>query len=255
MPTPRDPHLDELRALRIRAYGPHADIHEDEVALARLHELEAHASDVVGDPSNHHEKTAKRGVDWIAADDASADAGQTSVEPEGDESAVSTSAVAMDSPVWWRRRVPVLWAAAGVVVGLLLGIGLTLLQPAASDQVAVLHADPDAEWPNQMFGVSPEGGQRYDEFHGLTVITYEQSTADEDSLPCLAVLTSPNGAGFAGGGCGAGPFPATVSLQITSLLPQALRDEFPEGTSLQFVRDGAQVQVHAAQPITARQTP
>lgn len=106
-----------------------------------------------------------------------------------------------------------------------------------------------------MFGASPEDGQRYNEFHGLTVVTYDQNTGDGASRPCLAVLTTPSGAGFAAGGCGAGPFPATVSLQITSLLPQALRDEFPEDTSLQFVHDDAGVQVYAAQPTTARPNP
>ncbi|MEV4688710.1 hypothetical protein [Microbacterium sp. LWH3-1.2] len=59
-----------------------------------------------------------------------------------------------------------LWTAAGVLVGFVLGIGVMLLQPAAPDQVAVLHADPDADWPNVMFGVGVEDGQRYNEFHG-----------------------------------------------------------------------------------------
>lgn len=40
MSTPTDPAPDELRTLRERAYGPAADIHDDPVALARLHELE-----------------------------------------------------------------------------------------------------------------------------------------------------------------------------------------------------------------------
>lgn len=46
---------DELRALRARAYGPHADIAEDPAALRRLHELEERArpgtSDAMASPS------------------------------------------------------------------------------------------------------------------------------------------------------------------------------------------------------------
>ncbi|WP_251454564.1 hypothetical protein [Microbacterium sp. Marseille-Q6648] len=38
-----DSGVDELRMLRARAYGPNADIHDDEAALARLHELEDEA--------------------------------------------------------------------------------------------------------------------------------------------------------------------------------------------------------------------
>ncbi|MFE5409329.1 hypothetical protein [Microbacterium sp. NPDC056569] len=254
MSTSDGPRLEELRALRTRAYGPHADIHEDPAALARLRELEARATGQDGqdgDTSIHAQAAEPRAESAATGESVSADAGHTSAESGSDVA----PAMAVESPAWW-RRIPVVWTAAGVVVGIVLGIGVMLaLQPAASDQVAVLQADPDAEWPNEMFGVRPDDGQRYNEFHGLTVITYDQSAADGASLPCLAVLTSPNGAGFAGAGCGAGPFPATVSLQIHSLLPQELRDQFPEGTSLQFVHDGAQVQVHASQPITARPTP
>ena len=254
MSTPDDPRVEELRALRTRAYGPHADILEDAAALARLRELEAHATGAVADPSIQT-PTAEPGVQPRTAgasppaDDRHASAASGSDAPSG-------RATALESPAWWRRRISVLWTAAGVFVGLVLGAGLMLLvQPTPPQQVAALHADPDAEWPNQMFGARPEDGQRYNEFHGLTVVTYDQSNGDGTSRPCLAVLTTPNGAGFAAGGCGAGPFPATVSLQITSLLPRELRDEFPEGTSLQFVHDAAQVQVYAAQPITARPNP
>ena len=254
MSTPDDPRLEELRALRTRAYGPHADIHEDAAALARLRELEAHATAAVSDPS-FQTSSAEPGVEPMTAG-ASTPADDRHTSAASDSDSPSGRATAVEAPAWWRRRISVLWTAAGVFVGLVLGAGLMLLvQPTPPQQVAALHADPDAEWPNQMFGASPEDGQRYNEFHGLTVVTYDQNTGDGTSRPCLAVLTTPNGAGFAAGGCGAGPFPATVSLQITSLLPQALRDEFPEGTSLQFVHDAAQVQVYAGQPITARPNP
>ena len=44
MSTPTEPPLDELRTLRERAYGRHADIQDDPHALARLRELEAQLS-------------------------------------------------------------------------------------------------------------------------------------------------------------------------------------------------------------------
>ncbi|MFK4837879.1 hypothetical protein ACI3KY_19290, partial [Microbacterium sp. ZW T2_14] len=44
MSLPTDPPLDELRALRERAYGRDADIQDDPQALARLRELEAQSA-------------------------------------------------------------------------------------------------------------------------------------------------------------------------------------------------------------------
>jgi hypothetical protein len=250
-----DPRLEELGALRARAYGPLADIHEDAAALARLRELEAGTSDEVGETSNA--QTAHPLLESpVSGGSTSANPDHAWAKSGSGFSASSSPVVAVESPVWWRRRIPVLWTAAGVLAGVALGMGVMLLgQPAPTGRVAVLHGDPDAVWPNDMFGARPEDGQRYNEFHGLTVVTYEQSTGDGGSRSCLAVLTTPDGTGYAAGGCGAGPFPATVPLQVTSLFPQTTRDEFPEGTSLQFVQDGAQVRVYAASPITGRPTP
>ncbi|MFB7892176.1 hypothetical protein ACFC1I_08255 [Microbacterium sp. NPDC056044] len=259
MSTPDDPHLEELRALRTRAYGPNADIHEDAAALVRLRELEARATGDGGDasatPLTVDPRMAPTAIGVTGPDSTgheSVEAGEVAVDADEPGGAVA----AAESPMWWRRRIPVLWTAAGIVVGVVLGIGLSsLVQPGAPERVAVLDVDAGAEWPNEIFGVGPDDGRRYEEFHGLTVVGYDRTTDVGGSQSCLAVLTAPDGSGFAAGGCGAAAFPANASMEITSLSPQELRDEFPEGTSLRFVREGTQMEVYAAPPGAPRPTP
>jgi hypothetical protein len=143
MSTSDDPRHEELHALRTRAYGPHADIHEDAAALARLRELEAHLDGEVGE-SPIHAQAAQERLESTTGQSAEADAGHASVEPGGDASPPGPPVVSVESAEWWRRRIPVLWTAAGVVVGLVLGMGGTLLlHPASAGQVAVLPVDAD----------------------------------------------------------------------------------------------------------------
>ena len=259
MPAPDDPHLEELRALRTRAYGPDADIHDDAAALARLPEPEAPPAGEGGEGPTPPPTVEPRMKPTVVGDSAPNDTRPESVQSGAEAASVDApvaSAAAVAQVPWWRRRIPVLWTAAGVVVGVVLGIGVSLLvQPAGPEPVAVLQADADAEWPSQMFGARPEDGRPYEEFHGLTVIAYERGTDSAGSQSCLAVLTARDGSGFAAGGCGAAAFPANVSMEITSLSPRTLRDEFPEGTSLQFVHDGTQVTVYAARQVAPRPTP
>ncbi len=256
MTSTNDPHLEELRALRTRAYGPHADIHEDAAALARLRELEARAAEDGGDASAPPLTVEPRVEPTAVGATGPVGTGHESVEAGAAAVGADAPGAAVEQPVWWRRRIPVLWTAAGVVVGVVLGIGLSsLVQPGAPERVAVLPVDAGAEWPNEMFGVRPDDGRRYEEFHGLTVVAYDRRTDVGGSQSCLAVLTAPDGSGFAAGGCGAAAFPANASMEITSLSPRALRDEFPEGTSLQFVREGTQMEVYAAPPVTTGSTP
>ncbi|WP_426322643.1 hypothetical protein [Microbacterium sp. E-13] len=151
---------------------------------------------------------------------------------------------------WWRRRVPVLWVGS-VVVALLLGVGLTLLvQWMEAGRIDVLQEDADARWPGEVFGSRPEGGRQFEEFHGLTVISFPQDlgTGSGGTQMCLYVLTAPDGSGFGGGSCGAGAFPATASMFVDSTSPRELRDRFAEGTALQFVLEEASVHVYAREP-------
>lgn len=156
---------------------------------------------------------------------------------------------------WWRRRIPVLWAAS-VVAALILGAALSLwIQTLEEGGVAVLHEDADAEWPDQVFGSRPDGGRQFEEFHGLTVITFRQAFDSGGLQTCLYVLTAADGSGFGGGSCGAGAFPTTASMFVGSTSPQKLRDRFPEGTALQFVLDDSNLRVYAREPGIAEPTP
>jgi hypothetical protein len=156
---------------------------------------------------------------------------------------------------WWRRRIPLLWAGS-VAVALLVGIGLTLLvQSLDAGRIGVLQEDPDAEWPGQVFGSRPEGGRQFEEFHGLTVISFAQGFGPGADQTCLYVLTAPDGSGFGGGSCGAGAFPATASLFVDAASPEELRERFAEGTALQFVLEESGVHVYAREPGIVQPTP
>lgn len=186
-----------------------------------------------------------------------ADAG-TAEPADGQEGAAGAdggAASAGAARAWWRRRIPVLWAGS-LVVALVAGIGLTLgVQALESGQVAVLQVDEKAEWPEEFFGTPPGGSRRFDDFLGLTLVSFEQENDSGGPQTCLYVFKSLDGSGFAGGSCGAGGFAATASMSVGSLSPKELRERFADGTSLQFVLDGAEVRVYARGPGIPSPTP
>ncbi|WP_347977285.1 hypothetical protein [Microbacterium sp. ProA8] len=309
MSTPTEPPLDELRALRERAYGRHADIQDDPDALARLRELEAQASSAT--TSTPAESAAPAAVGGIApggiggdgsgrlpdgdrTTDAAAlrsgitpvdgaqgssravEAGQSlgsrATAADGGESSVAATippgAPGDPSPAedgvlaeqntaprspWWRRRTPLLWVAS-VVAGVLVGVGLTLaVQAAGEGRVATLNEDADAEWPEQFFGARPADAAVFDDFHGLTVLTFRQPAQPGSPQSCLYILTPPDG--FGAGTCAADAFPPTASLEVGPASPDELRDRYPRGTALQFVLEGSSVQVYAREPSLVEPTP
>lgn len=310
MSTPTDPPLDELRALRERAYGRDADIQDDPDALARLRELEAQASaampsaavgsatpaatdgvtpgavagdvagrlpsaDVTADAAVPRSGTTTVGaaVGSALAVDAGSTVSSTAVAADGAPSSPAetpASAAAHDDPSiadggdpaangtpprspWWRRRTPLLWAAS-VAVGVLLGAGLTLaVQAAAAGRVATLNQDPDAEWPSQFFGDRPPDALVFDDFHGLTVLTFRQPAQPGSAQTCLYVVTAPDA--FGAGTCAADAFAPTTSLEVGPDSPDALRERFPRGTALQFVLEGSNVQIYAREPRLVEPTP
>jgi hypothetical protein len=321
MSTPTDLPPDELRALRERAYGRDADIHDDPAALARLHELEAQAAaarlqaqaaapagsrqpaaparsvprqmsgntapavespvpaveprEGTAPPLPRSEGAADAAarrdphvgaapVGAATAADSPPDAGSSVADEPSDSPGVSRGTGddahpdddrGADEPrrPWWRRRIALLWAGS-VVAGVLLGVGLTLaVQSIDSGRIATLQEDVDAEWPEPFFGQRPPEAHMFEDFHGLTVVVMPQSFGDAGSQSCLYVLTSADG--FGAGSCAAGAFPATASLEVVRQSPRALRERFPLGTSLQFVLDGSEVEVYAAEPGIVEPTP
>lgn len=258
MSTPTDSPLDELRALRERAYGPDADIHDDPVALARLEELQEQERFPVG-PIAAEALNAPADPSPAPTEHSAPSADERTAEPaaEGavaEEPGESDPQVAHARP-WWRRRIPLLWAGS-VVAGLLLGVALTLgVQAIDAGRVAVLQEDPEAEWPDEWFGSRPPDGRLFEEFHGLTVIVFPQSYGPDGSQHCLYVVTPDQNGGFGAGSCGADAYPATASMEVGSLSPAELRDAFPDGTALQFVHDGSTVDVYSRAPSIVEPTP
>ena|GEM_PF-364081 len=317
MSTPTDSARDELRALRERAYGRDADIHDDPAALARLSELEEQAAaasaaviaatariatnggparstdpQILADapgaaargplpqarlsppplapdtvPTNgDRPHSAPAGVDEpvpLAATDGETDAAALPAAPEdvaadGDDAAAEEDSATAPARPWWRRRVPVLWAAS-VAAALLVGVGLTLLvQSLEAGRVGVLQVDPEADWPEQVWGGPTEDSLAFETFYGVSVLSQPQVTGDgtEGPVPCLIVFSGVgDNPSYLGGACGAGPFPAQAALVVGRQAPSELRDRFPEGTALQFVLDGSQVHVYAREPGLVQPTP
>ena len=332
MSTPTEPPLDELRALRERAYGPHADIQDDPHALARLRELEAQLSaatmpslpaatpsppaasattasastasastasatsavtggvaraGVGGDESRRAfggdgttDAAALRSritpVDGAGGSAPAVDAGPplapgAAAADAGEPTAAATVASATPgdpsladdgdpaghgSPPrsrWWRRRPRLLWAAS-VIAGVLVGVGLTLaVQAAGAGRVATLNVDADGEWPDEFFGARPTDARVFDDFHGLTVLTFREPAQPGSSQTCLYIVTAPSA--FGGGTCGADAFGPTASLQVGPDSPEELIDRFPRGTALQFVLEGSRVHVYAREPGLLEPTP
>lgn len=253
---------NELRTLRARAYGPDADLHDDPAGWQRLRELEdiSRGQDVPLDESAPPPVVQEEALPSPVEE---APAPAASVESEDrPEDAPSRTGVLRGR--WSGRRAAIVLVAAVatavVVTATVTGVISRRMQ-ADPREVAILGVDPAATVP-QIFGnwvcendecTTEEEvvGTVFTEFYGLSASTIPgHLMGDDDATACLVVLeTSQLDAepgSFRGRmyfGCGAGEFPATAEIAVTDELPEELRDEFPEGSALQFVLDGDEVVV------------
>ncbi len=238
---------DELRALRARAFGPNADIHDDPAAMRRLHELERRRTEVV-------QPTAPSDADELLAEF------ETETEAPGDGTTVAEEAVA-DAPARRGRRFPVLWVAsvvASAAVAASVTAVVTSMAPVSTSsgapQIATLDPTSSVVVPAGFFGA--EEGSLAFEFHGLTIFENARGYGFDGDSDCLTVLRTdaipaqkdfnPDSYGFdrpAYTGCRIGVFPITVEVPFDVDSPAALVDRFPDGRALQFVRDGDRVGV------------
>lgn len=270
MSTPTESSRDELRRLRERAYGPAADIHDDPVALARLHELENAALSPTA-PESGPDSPPDETIAADVSDDALSQVGAfpSFAEPDGADPVGADDPTPSPSDVrepvtdataprpWWRRRIPVLWAGS-VVVALLLGVGLTLgVQAVEAGKVAVLSEDPEGEWPAQQLGPVAEEFSRFEDFYGLSIAARSVGSAWADAaIPCIWLYRDDDATlGIASSGCSAGSFPAQASFIVSAGSPVELREHFPVGTALLFVHEGSHVHVYAQAPDVVRPTP
>lgn len=245
---------DELTRLRARAYGPDADLADDPVAWARLHELEdlerrRRAEAAVSPP-------VRTGSSEPEDDPTRAD-----TEGEDDEEATIPERPSR-RPVVHRPRTLWLWAgslAAVAAVASAASVAAATFVPVARTagvaQVETLLPDPSVQTDSlSPLGIDPSEVEGYADFLGLT--TFAGSTQIDSAgnrAECLFLIetadapwTEDDGTfqgGFRYGGCGAGAFPATVEFVVTPELPEAFRQRFPVGSAVQFVRDGDRIGV------------
>lgn len=274
--------LDELRRLRVRAYGPAADIHDDVAALQRLRELEAqqeqqeqqdqppHPEFTTPDAASAppHVEPPRESVvtpgpsapvhdqpDRLAAASASAAAPATT-HPESD------AADSDRAPARMKRSTRVLWALS-VVTAAAAAAAVTFaavyIAPVSTShgarQIATLSPSTTTNIPSGWFGAGPSSVAF--EFYGLTLYESSSGYGMSPGTDCLnAVITDDlpdpdtenemNNWSIQGvlyAGCRVGAFPATISMPVGSSSPQELRDQFPANSALQFVFDGTQVGV------------
>jgi hypothetical protein len=240
--------VEELRALRRRAYGPGADIHLDSDALARLQQLEGELNP---------QQPAGGAVEEQPADPAM-------VEQEHPEPDVETEHPARR---WMRRLVGVRRSSWLILLGVgamtaIVITALTLIQRVQTDplqvgarQVARLSLDPGYEIPG-FFGspsLTDNNSEAYQEFYGLrAVVTDGGFFTSAGAAECLTIYAEENvedsdSNSFAGalyGGCEAGAFPAVAQFTVDGEgLPEELVRAFPGSVGLQFVYDSVNREV------------
>ncbi len=251
-----DSPADELAVLRARAYGPHADIHADAVALARLRELEdaeraALVSAVVASAPSPEPESGAAVEEVIERDPVAHLSEPPAVAAPTSPRPISTAWI-------------VAWAASVLVVALVVGgmvFALASIRPVSAatgaTQVASL-TDPaelsDTPWVRQWFGgVVGAGRVTGNQFAGLIVAqTPEGMMGPESGSDCLVVMAADAyhevDQSFQGqiySACRAGAFPASVQFVVDGGSPPELKDRFGVGTALSFVLDGETVGVFA----------
>ncbi len=243
-------HGSELECLRARAYGPNADIAGDPAAVARLRELE----------DRERMRTAPLEAEAETEADPGDDADAPQPDPEPEEAEPAPRRPLLRS----RRRV---WVAAVAVAGVVAltsaataaGVSVTAVDRTAGiAQTDTLTADPDAQLGSAGYlGFDPEQTRGFADYYGLTVFSgVSQIDSEGNQAECLIALDtsevreadSPRSAprGIRVGGCGAGPFPASVEFIVTSSFPEPFRARYPVGTAMQFVLDDGNVGVFSA---------
>lgn len=194
--------LEELRSLRARAYGPHADIDQDPEAERRLRELEAQAggsttrssvdalapasstllpqATAVSRPEVESAAVVASGAVSEAEPEPEQLASASAVlPPEGDRA--SEGPAALDSPPRRAgstrrisRTIALLWGGS-VVVAAALAAGIThaatsmapVSVSSGAPQIATLEPAPLVEIPSGWMGAGPSS--RVFEFYGLTL--------------------------------------------------------------------------------------
>ena len=225
---------DELAALRRRAYAPGADISSDPDALRRLIDLEARAvaAPPVPAPEDEEEPAAP-------------------AEDEIPDAAPERPRFTLPRP---RRSTVILLGVVALVAATLVTL-LVVVQRVQTDplqagaaQIARLAPDPTFEVPISLTVGITGNVTAFQEFEGFRVISQPSSFDAEGAARCMTVwqpelLDAAGGGGFSYDGefflstCGAGSFPAAMTMLLREGTPERAQTDFPPDTALQFVYD------------------
>ncbi|WP_458041779.1 MULTISPECIES: hypothetical protein [Bacteria] len=239
---------DELRELRLRAYGPDADIESDPTALARLRELEgmrrrAPASPLVaGKPGSLPVDVRSSDASAAATGTASASGRAVSGTPASPRSGAGRLAR------WSRNPRAIAIAAVALVVGIVVGIvpGLFTDRPDASLRVDPAYADEQLTTDYRLFlrqiGADMEDFERFEDFAGLRV----WGTLADAPVRCVLVSDGPQDVRALS--CvprGLDPV-ADMMVYPGSPVPGDIAERFPDagdGTAVRFTLLGDSVEV------------
>ncbi|WP_439593370.1 hypothetical protein [Microbacterium sp.] len=247
---------DELRALRVRAYGPAADIHRDPSAAERLRELESRAAAAVA-----VEVPVQEAMDATPpAQPADSPPSTPVAEPD------ATPAVTDPAPARTPRLTRVLWALSVVLaaaVAAAITFSLTFVAPVSDSggatQIASLEPTATAVVPVGYMGAGPSS--RSFEFYGYTIFETAGgfSYLGSQGSNCFAMVPTDripedydDQQGYSidftvYSGCGAGAFPAIAQFTVGASSTEELRAQFPDDAALRIAFDGDRVGVFLAQ--------
>jgi hypothetical protein len=264
---------DELRLLRARAYGPDADIVDDPAALARLDELETSArTPVASEPVHAAESSSTEPVGTTLVEERPGAEPESDVEddaPAGDGAEPEPVAPAPRGWRGWRgwsgRRMAVVGAVALVVVVLVAVAATSFVTRRAGYAApvdAVLAPSPGQEIPS-IFGMAAEDSVVFADFSGLTPVASDATWNGQMNDECLMLVeteyldtaTENSFSGMVLYGCGAGPFPPSISFVVAPSTPEPLRERYPDGTAMQFVLEDNEVVVLSSPPDPAAEAP
>lgn len=249
----------ELAALRARAYGADADIHDDPVALARLRDLaerrrimgeaavapSAPAAPAVGPPPS---LPAFSFVSPPADTDARPSAGQTP-DPDRDgaaDPAAGPAAAPAASGTAPRSRGRLLLACAATALATAaVTAGITLWAASAGaerpDAVVRPAADPT---PSEIISGPFTDTVQFEDFHGMQVTV--GTSAGDPTQRCVFVAVPQGDFSSGTGGCAIVPFDPQLDLALATYAGSELADAFGSDAVLRLRVVGDELRVFVA---------
>ena len=247
----------ELAALRARAYGRDADIHDDPVALQRLAELEDAARGAaagasaagagVGGDEPHTAELAEPQHPIIAP------ASEASPEPEigmsvsepGEEENLESPVSAPRSRWSWMLRPPV-WIASLALTAVLTAVVTTLIVTYDPTVVARLHEIPRDERPAAFkafaeFGFD-EPPRVFEEYRGLTPVVGAGAPLGQPTVLCLYVMSEGD---IVSGMCQGEGIEPRADFIVGGDNGVDVRDAFADGTTVRVTLEGDTVVLRA----------